>query len=70
MFNSSQQITTEANPLGGITTYTYDNLGNKLSQTVESTSSTSSSDPNVTTNYTYNADNNVTKTVVDSGGGS
>ena len=67
-FNAQSQISQETNPLGGITLDTYDNSGNKLSQTVESNNATT--DPTVVTDYTYDGDNNVTSTTVDPGGGS
>lgn len=64
-YNPAGQLAQEANPLGGITTYTYDPAGNKTTQTVEGDEG--SGDPNVVTDYTYDADNRVTVTTVDPG---
>jgi RHS repeat-associated protein len=55
------------NPLGGITLSTYDPAGNLATTTVESASSTSSSDPNLDTSYNYDGDNRVISTSVGSG---
>lgn len=46
-----------ANPLGGITPYTYDAAGNILTEAVEANDATAA--PSVTTSYTYDADNRV-----------
>ena len=54
------------NPLGGITLTSYDPAGNVIQTTVESNNSTS--DPNVVTDYTYDADNQPASTTVDPGG--
>jgi RHS repeat-associated protein len=63
-FGRATQVT---NPLGGITLTSYDTAGNTAQSTVESNNSTA--DPNVVTSYGYDADNRVTSTTVDPGGG-
>jgi RHS repeat-associated protein len=55
-------------PLGGITLTAYDTASNVLQTTVESNNATT--DPNVVTSYSYDADNRVVSTTVDPGGGS
>ena len=65
-YNSLDQLVQESNPLGGITLYTYDQNGNKVSQEVESNDSTN--DPSVTTDYAYDGDNQLLSTTIDPGG--
>lgn len=60
-YDADDRLTELANPLGGITTYTYDAANNVLSTTVDSGGT---GDPAVVTAYTYNADNEVTSTTV------
>ena len=64
-YNANGEVAQVTNPLGGITLTTYDPAGNVDTTTVESNNSTS--DPNLVTAYTYNADNEVYETVVGSG---
>jgi RHS repeat-associated protein len=64
-YNDSGQVIQVTNPLGGITLTSYDGAGNVSSTTVESNDPTD--DPDVTTSYTYNGDNQVIATTVGSG---
>jgi RHS repeat-associated protein len=59
--NSLGQVTQVTNPLGGITTTSYDSAGNVHETQVESGAS---GQPTVTTVYTYNGDNQVLDTTV------
>jgi RHS repeat-associated protein len=61
-FNADNEVTQVTNPLGGITASTYDPAGNLQQTTVESNNTTS--DPNVVTEYSYDADNRVASTTV------
>ncbi len=67
-YNASGQAVQVTNPLGGITLTSYDGAGNVTQTTTESNNATS--DPDVVTSYSYNADNQVTSTTVDPGGSS
>jgi RHS repeat-associated protein len=63
-YNALNQQVQETNPLGGITTTSYDPQGNVHETVVESGSTGA---PNVTTLYTYNGNNQVATTTVDPG---
>ncbi len=65
-YNTRDELAQQTNPDGGITTYTYDADGRKISQSVESKNATA--DPTVTTTYVRNLDGQVTSTTVDAGG--
>jgi RHS repeat-associated protein len=63
-YDSLGRPTQVTNPLGGITLTSYDS-GNNVEETqVESSSSTSTADPTVTTYNVYNGDNQVTSSTV------
>jgi RHS repeat-associated protein len=64
-YNANGQVVQVTNPLGGITLTDYDGAGNVLQTTVESNNVTLA--PNIVTNYTYDSDNRVVSTTVDSG---
>lgn len=64
-YNALGQLVQETSPIGGITLYSYDSAGNKTQQVVESNDP--AVDPSVTTDYSYNADNQVIQTTVDPG---
>ena len=64
-YNANGEVAQVTNPLGGITLTTYDQAGNLDTTTVESNNSTS--DPNLVTTNSYNADNELDETVVGSG---
>ena len=64
-YNNLGQVSQVTNPAGGITTYTYDAAGRKLSQTVQGDDG--SGDPGVTTSYTYDAAGHETSSTVGSG---
>ena len=64
-YDDSGQVIQVTNPLGGITLTSYDGAGNVSSAYVESNDPTD--DPDVTTSYTYDGDNQVLTTTVGSG---
>ncbi|WDL95507.1 RHS repeat-associated core domain-containing protein [Alicyclobacillus sp. ALC3] len=55
-YDAMNRLTTEVTPSGDTVTYTYDPMGNILSKAVQPSGSSTST----TTNYTYNADNQLT----------
>ncbi len=61
-YDNTGRLAQETSPLGGITLYSYDGADNTTQEIVESNNSTSA--PNVTTVYGYDADNRVTSTTV------
>lgn len=62
----SRQIATETDALGHVTAYTYDNNGNRLTQTVHRTKPDGSDETLVTT-YEYDGNNRLTKTTFPDG---
>jgi len=63
--DSLGQVTQVTNPLGGITTTSYDSAGNVHETQVESNNATNA--PTIETTYSYDADNRVSETTVGSG---
>jgi RHS repeat-associated protein len=61
-YDANERVIQVTNPLGGITLSAYDGASNVIQTTVESNNATS--DPNVVTENTYDADNRVTSTTV------
>jgi RHS repeat-associated protein len=66
-YDAAGRLIQVTNPLGGIIQNTYDGAGSLLTSTVESNNSTS--DPNVETTYTYDADDRVLTSTVSAGSG-
>ncbi len=64
VFDLDNRVVEETNPLGGVTTKTYDPAGNLRSQTV---SSGDSGAPDVVTTYAYDGDNRVLSTTTGAG---
>ena len=63
-YDAQERVTQVANPLGGITLTSYDSQSNVTETQVESSSSTSTADPTVTTKNTYDVDNRVISSVL------
>jgi YD repeat-containing protein len=66
-YDADGRVVQVTSPLGGLTLTSYDAANNVAETTVES--SDSSEDPAVVTSYTYDADDQVTATTADPGGG-
>lgn len=60
-YDAAGRLTTETDPLGNATTYGYDTNGNRTSQTVTRTNAQGQTE-NITTNFTYDKLNRLTKT--------
>lgn len=67
-FDALGRLVQVTNPLGGITLTSYDGTGNKTQQIVESNNTASA--PNITTAYSYDADNRVISTTIGAGSSS
>jgi RHS repeat-associated protein len=65
-YDADGRVVQATNPLGGITLTSYDPANNVVQTTAESNNS--SADPDVTTTYGYDADNQVTSLTVDPAG--
>lgn len=65
-YDAQGRLVQETNSLGGVTLHSYDGAGNDTQKVVESNNATSA--PNITTDYSYDADNRLVSTTVDPGG--
>lgn len=63
-YDADERVIQVTNPLGGITLTTYDPQSNVVETQVESSSSTSSTDPTVTTKNVYDVDNRVSSSTL------